>query len=243
MARSSPTLSEGEAQRLRLAALLGSDLTGMIYVLDEPTIGLHQRDTGRLIDVLRQLRDLGNTVLVVEHDMEVIRAADHVIDFGPGAGRDGGNIVAAGTPDEIAACTSSFTGDYLSGRVTMQDSRRRPGSGKRLVIRGAREHNLKNITVRIPLGTLTAVTGVSGSGKSSLMLDILDKAARQHFNGATTLPANTTTSKGGNISTRSSRLTRAQSGARPGPTQRPTPTPLPRSASSSPKRARPAAKA
>jgi excinuclease ABC subunit A len=188
MERNSPTLSEGEAQRLRLAALLGSDLTGMLYVLDEPTIGLHQRDTGRLISVLRQLRDLGNTVLVVEHDLEMIGAADHVIDFGPGAGQHGGKIVAEGTPGEIAAFPSSITGDYLSGRVAMSGSHGRTGNGKSLVIRGAREHNLKNISVRIPLGTLTAVTGVSGSGKSSLMLDILGPAARQHFNGATEPP-------------------------------------------------------
>jgi excinuclease ABC subunit A len=188
MGRSSPTLSEGEAQRLRLAALLGSDLTGMLYVLDEPTIGLHQRDTGRLIEVLRQLRDLGNTVLVVEHDLEMIRAADHVIDFGPGAGRHGGYIVATGAPGEIAASTSSITGDYLSGRVDMPGSQRRPGNGKRLVIRGARENNLKNVTVGIPLGTMTVVAGVSGSGKSSLMLDTLDRAARQHFNSATEEP-------------------------------------------------------
>jgi excinuclease ABC subunit A len=188
MGRSSPTLSEGEAQRLRLAALLGSDLTGLLYVLDEPTIGLHQRDTARLIDVLRRIRDLGNTVLVVEHDLEMIRAADHVIDFGPGAGRHGGQIVAEGAPDEIAANTSSITGDYLSGRVAMAGAMGRSGNGKSLVVRGAREHNLKNVTVEIPLGTLTAVTGVSGSGKSSLMLDILDKAARQHFNGANEAP-------------------------------------------------------
>ncbi|MEO8287331.1 MAG: excinuclease ABC subunit UvrA [Chloroflexota bacterium] len=185
MERSSPTLSEGEAQRLRLAALLGSDLTGVLYILDEPTIGLHQRDTGRLIAVLRQLRDLGNTVLVVEHDLDMIRAADHVVDFGPGAGQHGGQIVAQGTPREIAASTSSMTGDYLSGRAAMPVSRLRPGSGKHLVIRGAREHNLKDVTVEIPLGTLTAVTGVSGSGKSSLMLDILDRAARHRVNGAT----------------------------------------------------------
>lgn len=186
--RSSPTLSQGEAQRLRLAALLSSGLTGVLYVFDEPTIGLHQRDTGRLIDVLRQLRDLGNTVLVVEHDLEVVRAADHVIDFGPGAGQHGGRIVAEGTPEEIAASTASITGDYLSGRVVMTGSRRRPGNGKRLVIRGAREHNLKNVTVEVPLGTLTAVAGVSGSGKSSLMLDILDRAARRRFNGAAEAP-------------------------------------------------------
>jgi excinuclease ABC subunit A len=200
MGRSSPTLSEGEAQRLRLAALLGSDLTGMMYVLDEPTIGLHQRDTGRLIDVLRQLRDLGNTVLVVEHDLEMIHAADHVIDFGPGAGQHGGRIVAEGTPGEIAASPSSITGDYLSGRVVVPGSRQRPGNGKHLVIRGAREHNLKNITVRIPLGTLTAATGVSGSGKSSLMLDILDRAARRHFNGASEAPGDHDTIEGwGNL--------------------------------------------
>ena len=188
MERSSPTLSEGEAQRLRLASLLGSDLTGVMYVLDEPTIGLHPRDTGRMIDVLRQLRDLGNTVLVVEHDLDMIRAADHVVDIGPGAGRHGGNVVATGAPGEIAASTASITGDYLSGRIAMQSSRLRPGNGKRLVIRGAREHNLKNFTVGIPLGTLTAVTGVSGSGKSSLMLDILGKAARQRFNDAAEAP-------------------------------------------------------
>ncbi|HEX8229536.1 MAG TPA: excinuclease ABC subunit UvrA [Chloroflexia bacterium] len=188
MERSSPTLSAGEAQRLRLAALLGSSLTGVMYVFDEPTVGLHQRDTGQLIDVLRRLRDLGNTVLVVEHDLDVIRAADHVIDFGPGAGQYGGQIVAEGAPAEIAASTSSATADYLAGRVALPGSRLRPGNGKRLVIRGAREHNLKNITVAIPLGTLTVVAGVSGSGKSSLMLDILDRAARQHFNGATEAP-------------------------------------------------------
>ncbi|HKP54631.1 MAG TPA: excinuclease ABC subunit UvrA [Chloroflexia bacterium] len=188
MERSSPTLSMGEAQRLKLAALLGSDLTGIMYVLDEPTVGLHPRDTSRMIDVLRQLRDLGNTVLVVEHDLEMIRAADHVVDVGPGAGQHGGRIVAAGPPEEIAAATSSITGDYLAGRVAMPGSRLRPGNGKHLIIRGAREHNLKNITVHIPLGTLTAVTGVSGSGKSSLMLDILDRAARQRFNNATEVP-------------------------------------------------------
>jgi excinuclease ABC subunit A len=188
MARSSPTLSAGEAQRLRLAALLGSGLTGVLYVLDEPTIGLHQRDTGRMIYILRQLRDLGNTVLVVEHDLEMIRAADHVVDFGPGAGRHGGHVVASGAPGEIAACASSLTGDYLSGRATLPGSRRRSGNGKHLVIRGAREHNLKNITAQVPLGTLTAVAGVSGSGKSSLMLDILDRAARQRFNNATEAP-------------------------------------------------------
>lgn len=196
MGRSSPTLSAGESQRLRLASLLGSGLTGLMYVFDEPTVGLHQRDTGQLIGVLCRLRDLGNTVLVVEHDMEVIRAADHVIDFGPGAGRHGGQILAMGTTGEIAANTASVTGDYLAGRVSMPGSRQRPGSGKHLVIHGAREHNLKNVTVRVPLGTLTVVSGVSGSGKSSLMLDILDRAARQRFNGATEAPGKHDTIEG-----------------------------------------------
>ncbi|MBN1139434.1 MAG: excinuclease ABC subunit UvrA [Anaerolineae bacterium] len=181
--RASPTLSAGEAQRLRLAALLGSGLTGVLYVLDEPTIGLHQRDTQRLVRVLRQLRDLGNTVLVIEHDLSVVRAADHVIDMGPGAGTFGGQIVATGSPDQVAAADTP-TGRTLSGRATLPTRERRHGSEARLVIHGAREHNLKDITVALPLGMLVAVTGVAGSGKSSLMLDILDRAARQRFYGA-----------------------------------------------------------
>jgi excinuclease ABC subunit A len=183
--RASPTLSAGEAQRLRLAALLGSGLTGVLYVLDEPTIGLHPRDTGRLIGVLCRLRDLGNTVLVVEHDLEVIRAADYVVDMGPGAGEHGGEVVAAGPPEDIAASPASVTGDYLAGRARIPiPAQRRPKSGKSLTIHGAHEHNLKNITVELPLGLFVAVTGVSGSGKSSLLLDILDQAARQRFYGA-----------------------------------------------------------
>jgi len=185
--RASPTLSAGEAQRLRLASLLGSGLTGVLYVLDEPTIGLHPRDTQRLIKVLRALRNLGNTILVIEHDLDMVRAADHVIDMGPGAGTLGGEIVVAGTPGEIAAVDSA-TGRYLSGREAIPAPARRQGNGKALVIHGAREHNLKNITIRLPLGMLIAVTGVAGSGKSSLMLDILDKAARQRFYGAGDAP-------------------------------------------------------
>lgn len=183
MLRGSPTLSAGEAQRLRLASLLGSGLTGVLYVLDEPTLGLHQRDTARLVNVLRQLRDLGNTVLVIEHDLEMVRAADYVIDMGPGAGDLGGEIIAEGTPDEISAADIA-TGHYLSGRAAIPTPQRRRGNGKTLTIHGAREHNLKNITVKLPLGKLVAVTGVSGSGKSSLMLDILDKAARRRFYNA-----------------------------------------------------------
>ena len=186
--RSSPTLSAGEAQRLRLAALLGSGLTGVLYVLDEPTIGLHPRDTGRLIDVLRQLRDQDNTVLVIEHDLEMLHAADFIVDVGPGAGRNGGNIVVAGDPKTVAACPESITGGYLSGRLSFPGSRSRTPGERSLIIEGARAHNLKNITARLPLGLLVAVTGPSGSGKSSLLFDILDRAARQRFNGASDEP-------------------------------------------------------
>jgi excinuclease ABC subunit A len=189
MERSSPTLSAGEAQRLRLASLLGSGLTGVLYVLDEPTIGLHQRDTHRLIEVLRRLRDLGNTVLVIEHDLDMVRAADTVIDMGPGAGELGGEVVALGTPEEVAQVAASLTGQYLVGQTGIAlPGRRRQGNGARLTIRGARAHNLRDVTVTLPLGLLIAVTGVSGSGKSSLILDILDRAARQHFYGADERP-------------------------------------------------------
>ncbi|MBI5030237.1 MAG: excinuclease ABC subunit UvrA [Chloroflexi bacterium] len=189
MERSSPTLSAGEAQRLRLAALLGSGLTGVLYVLDEPTIGLHPRDTDRLIRVFKQLRDLGNTVLVIEHDLQVLRSADHVVDIGPGAGKHGGRIVVSGSPDEVAACGDSITGDYMSGRQSVNPPReRRTGNGHHLVISGAREHNLKDLTVKLPLGMLIAITGVSGSGKSSLAFDILDRAARQRFYNASDIP-------------------------------------------------------
>ncbi|MBN1370452.1 MAG: excinuclease ABC subunit UvrA [Anaerolineaceae bacterium] len=188
MERATPSLSAGEAQRLRLAALLGSGLTGVLYVLDEPTIGLHQRDTTRLIEVLRQLRDLGNTVLVIEHDLEMVLAADHVVEFGPGAGKYGGQIVAQGTPAEVAQNPASPTGNFLSGRQRLEVLEPRRGNGEALTIRGAREHNLKNLTVRVPLGKLVAVTGVSGSGKSTLMFDILDRAARKRFLGAEEMP-------------------------------------------------------
>jgi excinuclease ABC subunit A len=188
MERATPSLSAGEGQRLRLAALLGSGLTGVLYVLDEPTTGLHQRDTQRLIRVLRQLRDLGNTVLVIEHDLEMIRAADHVIEFGPGAGKHGGQVVVAGSPAEVSAHPTSPTGAFLAGREHFPVH---PPRGRRygeLVIRGARENNLKNVTVHVPLGRLVAVTGVSGSGKSSLMFDILDRAARRRYYNASDLP-------------------------------------------------------
>lgn len=181
-----PSLSAGESQRLRLAALLGSGLTGVLYVLDEPTMGLHPADTARLVDVLRRLRDLGNTVLVIEHDLDVLRAADHVVDVGPGAGRDGGRIVAQGTPQEVARAqgADSVTAAYLSGRLSAPASKGRGDGERALVIRGARAHNLKDLTVRIPLGRLVTVTGPSGSGKSTLLLEILGRAARRHFHGA-----------------------------------------------------------
>lgn len=189
MERSSPTLSAGESQRLRLAALLGSGLTGVLYVLDEPTIGLHQRDTQRLIGVLKRLRDLGNTVLVVEHDLELIKAADDLVDIGPGAGKHGGQVVAVGTPAELAHNSMSPTGAYLAGKAAVRrPERRRAINGKALTIHGARQYNLKNLTVRIPLGMLVAVTGVSGSGKSSLIFDILDRAARRRLNNANEKP-------------------------------------------------------
>lgn len=187
--RSSPTLSAGEAQRLRLASLLGSGLSGVLYVLDEPTIGLHHRDTLRLVNVLRRLRDLGNTVLVIEHDLEMIAAADYVVDFGPGAGKHGGQVVAAGTPAEIIQQAGSLTGDYLARRtiIPIPPQRREPGE-KAIIIQGARHHNLQNINVRLPLGLLLAITGVSGSGKSSLIFDILDRAIRQHLYAAGDVP-------------------------------------------------------
>src|SRR6266487_2950448 len=187
--RSSPTLSSGEAQRLRLASLLGSGLSGVLYVFDEPTVGLHHRDTRRLIDVLRRLRDLGNTALVIEHDLDMIAAADYVVDFGPGAGKHGGQVVAAGTPAEVAGQPGSLTGDYLARRASIPvPPRRRAPNGKAITIHGARQHNLQDVTVRLPLGLLVAVTGVSGSGKSSLVFDILDRAIRQRLYGSSDAP-------------------------------------------------------
>ena len=187
--RSSPSLSAGEAQRLRLAALLGSGLTGVLYVLDEPTIGLHSRDTHRLINVMRKLCDLGNTVLVVEHDLDLIKAADYLVDIGPGAGKHGGQIVAAGTPDEVSKVKESLTGAFIAKRMTVPiPEHRRTPNHKALTIHNARQFNLKNVTVRIPLGVLVAVTGVSGSGKSSLIFDILDLAAHQRLNHAKEIP-------------------------------------------------------
>ena len=189
LARSAVTLSGGEAQRIRLATQIGSGLMGVLYVLDEPSIGLHQRDNGRLISTLKDLRNLGNTVIVVEHDEETIKTADHLIDIGPGAGIHGGNIVAEGTPHQVSKIKNSITGQFLRGERTIPTpKKRRKGNDKNLVITGAMEHNLKNVDVTIPLGQLVVVSGVSGSGKSSLINDILAKELLARLHRANTVP-------------------------------------------------------
>jgi excinuclease ABC subunit A len=183
--RTSGTLSGGESQRIRLASQIGSGLSGVLYVLDEPSIGLHQRDNDRLLETLKRLRDLGNTVLVVEHDEDAIRTADHIVDMGPGAGRNGGTVIAEGQLADILGNPNSLTGDYLSGRRNVPvPEKRRKGSGKKLTITGARANNLQNVSASIPLGTFTCVTGVSGSGKSSFVIDTLYPAAARALNGA-----------------------------------------------------------
>ncbi|PWB38937.1 MAG: excinuclease ABC subunit UvrA [Parcubacteria group bacterium] len=180
--RAASTLSGGEAQRIRLATQIGSSLTGVIYILDEPSIGLHQRDNNRLIQALKHLRDLGNTVIVVEHDEETILSAENIIDIGPGAGKHGGELVAQGTPDAIRKNPKSLTGQYLSGKKSIPIPKKyRRGSGKAIVISGAEEFNLKNIDVSLPLGKFVSITGVSGSGKSTLMTEILAKTLAKHF--------------------------------------------------------------
>ncbi|HEV2238189.1 MAG TPA: excinuclease ABC subunit UvrA, partial [Ktedonobacterales bacterium] len=187
--RAAATLSGGEAQRIRLATQIGSSLMGVLYILDEPSIGLHQRDNARLIRTLESLRDLGNTLLVVEHDEETMRAADHIIDIGPGAGEHGGRVVAEGTFAEVAANRDSITGQFLAGtRSIPVPARRRAGNGRELVVRGATENNLRGIDVNFPLGRLVAVTGVSGSGKSSLVNEIMHKRLAQMLNRAHARP-------------------------------------------------------
>jgi excinuclease ABC subunit A len=185
--RAAATLSGGESQRIRLASQIGSELTGVIYILDEPSIGLHQRDNGKLLRTLQALRDVGNSVIVVEHDEETMMAADHLIDFGPGAGELGGEVVAEGTPTEVIQNPKSLTGAYLSGRRKIAlPAERRPGNGHALEILGATEHNLKNLNVRLPLGTFLAVTGVSGAGKSTLINGILYPALSRALHDART---------------------------------------------------------
>ena len=189
LSRTAGTLSGGEAQRIRLATQIGSALTGVLYILDEPSIGLHQRDNGKLIATLKNLRDLGNSVIVVEHDEDTMREADYIVDIGPGAGIHGGEVVAAGTPEEVAACEKSITGDYLSGRrVIKVPSHRREGNGNCIHIEGAAENNLKEVCVDIPLGKFVAVTGVSGSGKSSLINSVLYNTLARDLNRAITYP-------------------------------------------------------
>ncbi len=189
LSRATATLSGGESQRIRLATQIGSSLMGVLYILDEPSIGLHQRDNDKLLSTLKRLRDLGNTLIVVEHDEDTMRAADFIVDVGPGAGSHGGRIVAAGSLQDIMDCQASVTGQYLSGfKKIPVPSRRRQGNGQQLTIRGATENNLKNVDVSIPLGTLTCVTGVSGSGKSSLVGEVLNKTLLSKLNHARTRP-------------------------------------------------------
>ena len=191
MARNSGTLSGGESQRIRLASQIGSGLTGVLYVLDEPSIGLHQRDNDRLLTTLVRLRDLGNTVLVVEHDEDSIRLADYVIDMGPGAGVHGGQVVAAGTPDQIIASKASLTGKYLSGalEISIPKSRRKAKKGRFVRVENASGNNLRDVTVDFPLGVLTCVTGVSGGGKSTLVLETLWKGLARRLHKAREMPA------------------------------------------------------
>ena len=215
--RSAATLSGGEAQRIRLATQIGSRLRGVLYVLDEPSIGLHARDNGHLMITLETLRDLGNTVLVVEHDEETIRRADYVVDLGPGAGKTGGTWSPSGAPEEIAANPASLTGQYLSGaaKIAVPTERRSP-NGKSLAILGADGNNLKNIDVTIPLGLLTVVTGVSGSGKSTLVNDIFTARWRQSYIARWKNPPRIAPSQAPSTSIKSSRSTRPRSGARRG---------------------------
>ena len=188
LSRRSGTLSGGEAQRIRLATQIGSGLVGVAYILDEPSIGLHQRDNDKLLATLKRLRDLGNTLVVVEHDEDTMFAADFIVDIGPGAGEHGGKVVAAGTAEEIMACPESVTGAYLSGKLCIPVPERRRTPSGWLTVKGAEENNLKKIDVEIPLGVMTCVTGVSGSGKSSLINEILYKRLARDLNRARTIP-------------------------------------------------------
>ncbi|MFM8391853.1 MAG: excinuclease ABC subunit UvrA, partial [Methylophilaceae bacterium] len=191
LSRSAETLSGGEAQRIRLASQIGSGLTGVMYVLDEPSIGLHQRDNDRLLDTLKHLRDIGNTVIVVEHDQDAIMSADFVVDIGPGAGEHGGQIVAFGTPAEIQTNPDSITGQYLSGKkqIEYKQLRTKPDPKRWLKLHKAQGNNLKQVDLSIPVGLLTCVTGVSGSGKSTLINDTLYRVVAQHLYGSSTEPA------------------------------------------------------
>ncbi|MDE5654187.1 MAG: excinuclease ABC subunit UvrA, partial [Clostridia bacterium] len=191
LTRSSATLSGGEAQRIRLATQIGSGLVGVLYILDEPSIGLHQRDNDKLLATLKRLRDLGNTLIVVEHDEDTMREADYIVDIGPGAGVNGGEVVVCGTPEQVMACENSITGAYMSGREVIElPEQRREGNGKFLQIKGAVKNNLKRINVDIPLGTFCVITGVSGSGKSSLVNEVLYPILQNRLNGSEEKPMN-----------------------------------------------------
>jgi len=241
LSRASATLSGGESQRIRLASQIGSGLTGVLYVLDEPSIGLHQRDNRRLLDTLLRLRDLGNTVLVVEHDEEAICSADYLIDLGPGAGVKGGHVVAAGSLETVLRCPESLTAQYLTRfrQIPVPEARRPGHPGQMVTVRGARANNLQNITAEIPLGTFTCITGVSGGGKSTLIVDTLYKAVARRLYRARLHGAPMTGSTVSNTWTRSSTSTRRPSAARRARIRRPTPAPSPRSAAGSPACPRP----
>ncbi len=239
--RASGTLSGGESQRIRLASQIGSGLTGVLYVLDEPSIGLHQRDNARLLDTLRRLRDLGNSVIVVEHDEDAILTADYVVDVGPGAGIHGGEIVSQGTAAHVMADPKSLTGQYLTGcrQVAVPRKRRKRDAERKLTIVNARGNNLKGVTADLPLGLFTAVTGVSGGGKSTLIIDTLYKAVARRLNGAFEHPAPHDSIEGSSTSTRSSTSTSRRSAAPRARTRPPTPAPSRRSATGSPACPRP----
>src|SRR6202050_2750733 len=214
--RNAATLSGGEGQRIRLATQIGSRLRGVLYVLDEPSIGLHQRDNNRLIQALERLRDLGNTVLVVEHDEETIRHADYVLDLGPGAGRLGGQVVASGTPADIMRAPGSLTGRYLSGEIsTLHRLVPRPLSGKWITVEGAKSHNLQDLTVKFPVGVMTVVTGVSGSGKSTLVNDILYRALAKELYGSREAPGAYTRIKGFDLLDKAVRIDQSPIGRTP----------------------------
>lgn len=236
LARTSGTLSGGESQRIRLASQIGSGLTGVLYVLDEPSIGLHSRDNDRLLAALKRLRNLGNTVIVVEHDEEAIRAADHLIDMGPGAGVHGGRIIAHGTPEEVMSNPESITGQYLSGLrdIPLPTRRRTPGDAAAITVVGARDNNLKDLTVAFPLGTFTCVTGVSGSGKSTLVLETLYRALARRLHGAREHPGAHDRIDGLEAVDKVVDIDQSPSGAPHAPTRPPTPVPLPRSATGLP---------
>ncbi|MFQ7453610.1 MAG: hypothetical protein ACLRNQ_21950 [Flavonifractor plautii] len=224
LSRAAATLSGGESQRIRLATQIGSSLMGVLYILDEPSIGLHQRDNDMLLDTMKHLRDLGNTLLVVEHDEDTMRAADYIVDIGPGAGVHGGEVVAAGTAEEVMNTPGSITGDYLSGRKRIPvPTERRKGSGNFLTIRGAAENNLRGVDVSIPLGTFTCVTGVSGSGKSSLVNEILFKRLAADLNRAKTRPGKHAGIEGEEFLDKVIDIDQSPIGRTPAPTRPPIP--------------------